>query len=64
MLISATLSGISPGTSLPILTGPRAGGRRGQLDYLEERGAIPEAIETLERAWTQYEAYRGAHPDA
>ena len=37
--------------------------RQGQLDYLEERGAIPRAIETLERAWTQYEAYRAASPD-
>ncbi|MFJ3208962.1 YozE family protein [Streptomyces flaveolus] len=35
-------------------------GRQGQLDYLEERGAIDAAIETLERAWTQYEAYQAA----
>lgn len=42
---------------------PSRKGRRGQLDYLEERGAIQAAIDTLERAWTQYEAYRAAHPD-
>lgn len=28
----------------------------GQRDYLEERGAIPAAVETLERAWELYEA--------
>ncbi|WP_079126246.1 YozE family protein [Streptomyces sp. ERV7] len=32
----------------------------GQRTYLEERGAIPTAIETLERAWTQYEQYKAA----
>ncbi|MEU9710772.1 YozE family protein [Streptomyces sp. NPDC047967] len=28
----------------------------GQREYLEERGAIPAAVETLERAWELYEA--------
>jgi hypothetical protein len=28
----------------------------GQREYLEERGAIPAAVETLERAWGLYEA--------
>lgn len=43
---------------------PSRKGLPGQRDYLEERGAISEAIETLERAWTQYEAYRAAQDDA
>jgi hypothetical protein len=37
--------------------------RRGLPDqraYLEERGAIPAAIEALESAWSRYEAYRAA----
>ncbi|WP_282793728.1 YozE family protein [Streptomyces sp. CC224B] len=42
---------------------PSGKGRQGQLDYLEECGAIPDAVETLERAWTEYEAYRAAHAD-
>lgn len=42
---------------------PARKGRQGQLDYLEGRGAIPAAIETLERAWTEYEAYRTAQGD-
>jgi uncharacterized protein YozE (UPF0346 family) len=42
---------------------PADEGRQGQLDYLEERGAIDAAIETLERAWSQYEAYRAAQTD-
>ncbi|GAA1539185.1 hypothetical protein GCM10009730_55450 [Streptomyces albidochromogenes] len=29
-----------------------------QRDYLESRGAIPAAVETLERAWEQYRARR------
>ncbi|WP_062214345.1 YozE family protein [Streptomyces sp. NBRC 109706] len=37
---------------------PSRKGLAGQRDYLEERGAIPAAIETLERAWSQYEGYR------
>ncbi|KOG51093.1 hypothetical protein ADK75_17060 [Streptomyces virginiae] len=28
----------------------------GQREYLEERGAIPAAVETLELAWELYEA--------
>ncbi|MBM7054557.1 MULTISPECIES: YozE family protein [Streptomyces] len=28
----------------------------GQREYLEERGAIPAAVATLERAWELYEA--------
>ncbi|TSB24025.1 hypothetical protein FNJ62_14655 [Streptomyces benahoarensis] len=43
---------------------PSRRGLPGQRDYLEERGAIPAAVETLERAWTQYEAYRAAQGDA
>ncbi|WP_330289127.1 YozE family protein [Streptomyces sp. NBC_00576] len=43
---------------------PSGKGRQGQLDYLEECGAITAAMETLERAWTQYEAYRVAQGDA
>ncbi|OMI87844.1 hypothetical protein BSZ07_20550 [Streptomyces sp. M1013] len=42
---------------------PSHKGRQGQLDYLEERGAIDAAIETLERAWSQYEAYLAAQTD-
>ena len=42
---------------------PSRKGRQEQLDYLEERGAIDAAIETLERAWTQYEAYRAIQGD-
>ncbi|MET7691008.1 YozE family protein [Streptomyces sp. NPDC005483] len=42
---------------------PSHKGRQGQLDYLEECGAIDAAIETLERAWAQYEAYRAAQGD-
>ncbi|MER7152343.1 YozE family protein [Streptomyces lydicus] len=44
---------------------PSRRGRQGQLDYLEEEcGAITEAIETLDRAWDQYEAYRATQVDA
>ncbi|WP_442818997.1 YozE family protein [Streptomyces sp. NBC_01235] len=43
--------------------GPSHKGRQGRLDYLEERGAIDAAIETLARAWTQYEVYRAAQTD-
>ncbi|MFF9865413.1 YozE family protein [Streptomyces sp. NPDC013953] len=42
---------------------PSHKGRQGQLDYLEERGAIDAAIETLESAWSQYEAYQAAQTD-
>ncbi|MFB7240442.1 MULTISPECIES: YozE family protein [unclassified Streptomyces] len=28
---------------------------KGQREYLESRGAIPAAVETLERAWSLYE---------
>ncbi|MFD6027003.1 YozE family protein [Streptomyces griseoluteus] len=42
---------------------PSRKGRQGLLDYLEERGAIDAAIETLERAWSQYEAYQAAQTD-
>ncbi|WP_432020898.1 hypothetical protein, partial [Streptomyces sp. 1222.5] len=38
-------------------------GKQGQLDYLEERGAIDAAIETFERAWSEYEAYQAAQTD-
>ncbi|MGW4730285.1 YozE family protein [Streptomyces shenzhenensis] len=37
---------------------PSRRGLPGQRTYLEERGAISAAIETLERAWTQYEEYK------
>ncbi|WP_326679918.1 YozE family protein [Streptomyces sp. NBC_01237] len=30
----------------------------GQRGYLEDRGAIPAAVETLERAWELYESQR------
>lgn len=43
---------------------PSRKGRQGQLEYLEERGAIPAAIETLDRAWVQYEAYLAGQGDA
>ncbi|MFF8918590.1 YozE family protein [Streptomyces sp. NPDC015032] len=43
---------------------PSRKGLSGQSDYLEECGANPEAVEALERAWTQYEAYRAAQGDA
>ncbi|MFJ9130946.1 YozE family protein [Streptomyces sp. NPDC102340] len=43
---------------------PSRRGRQGQLDYLEERGAVPAAIETLDRAWTQYETYQAAQDSA
>ncbi|MFD7999699.1 YozE family protein [Streptomyces mirabilis] len=39
---------------------PSRKGLPGQHTYLEERGAISAAIETLERAWTQYEQYKAA----
>ncbi|MCX5037035.1 MULTISPECIES: YozE family protein [Streptomyces] len=42
---------------------PSRKGRQGQLDYLEECNAIPAAVETLERAWTEYEAYRATQDD-
>ncbi|MFJ8147693.1 YozE family protein [Streptomyces sp. NPDC096048] len=42
---------------------PSGKGKQGQLDYLEERGAIDAAIETLKRAWSQYEAYQAAQRD-
>ncbi|WP_371790767.1 sterile alpha motif-like domain-containing protein [Streptomyces sp. NBC_01471] len=29
---------------------------KGQREYLEDRGAIPAAVETLERAWELYES--------
>ncbi|MER0423281.1 YozE family protein [Streptomyces microflavus] len=35
---------------------PSRGQLSGQRDYLEERGAIPAVVETLERAWELYEA--------
>ncbi|MEU6509318.1 YozE family protein [Streptomyces sp. NPDC046942] len=43
---------------------PSRKGLPGQRDYLEECGAIPAAVEALERAWTQYEAYQAAQGDA
>ncbi|MBC3988738.1 hypothetical protein H8N00_07520 [Streptomyces sp. AC563] len=43
---------------------PTRRGRQGQLDYLEERGAIPKAIEALDRAWDQYEVYRATQGGA
>ncbi|WP_405778327.1 YozE family protein [Streptomyces sp. NBC_00859] len=43
---------------------PSRKGRQGQLDYLEECGAITAAIETLERAWTKYEADRATQDAA
>ena len=43
---------------------PSRTGLPGQRDYLEERGPIPAAIETWERAWKQYEEYRVAQGDA
>lgn len=43
---------------------PARKGKQEQLDYLEECGAIPAAVEALERAWTEYEAYRRAQGDA
>ncbi|GGW58274.1 hypothetical protein GCM10010503_39140 [Streptomyces lucensis JCM 4490] len=39
---------------------PSRRGRQGQRDYLEECGAVTGAIETLERAWTQYESDRAS----
>ncbi|MFJ1971852.1 YozE family protein [Streptomyces sp. NPDC087903] len=42
---------------------PSRKGLPGQRTYLEECGAIPAAIEALERAWTRYEAYRAAQDD-
>ncbi|MGW1564600.1 hypothetical protein ACWCQ1_50525 [Streptomyces sp. NPDC002144] len=61
---STTPSGISLGTSPLIQTGPDARDGRAKLDYLDRCGAIDRVIETLERAWTQYEAYRAAQSDA
>ncbi|WP_069885799.1 YozE family protein [Streptomyces luteocolor] len=44
---------------------PSRKGRQGQLAYLEEEyGAIPAAVEALDRAWDQYEAYRATPSDA
>ncbi|MET7704456.1 YozE family protein [Streptomyces sp. NPDC005485] len=37
---------------------PSRKGLPGQRDYLEERGAVDKAVAALERAWSQYEAYR------
>ncbi|MFJ2232180.1 YozE family protein [Streptomyces halstedii] len=46
-------------------TWPSRRGRQGQRDYLEEeRGAIPAAIQTLDRAWDRYEAYLTTQSDA
>ncbi|MEU3298001.1 YozE family protein [Streptomyces longwoodensis] len=42
---------------------PSDKGKQGQLEYLEEHGAIDAAVETLERAWSQYEAYLAARTD-
>lgn len=42
---------------------PSRKGLVGQRDYLEERGAVPAAVTTLERAWAQYEAYRAVQGD-
>ena len=42
---------------------PSRRGLPGQRTYLEERGAIEAAIETLELAWTRYEVYRVAQDD-
>ncbi|MFD5628150.1 YozE family protein [Streptomyces sp. NPDC127072] len=42
---------------------PSRRGRAGQRTYLEERGAIPAAIEMLEDAWVRYEAYQAALGD-
>ncbi|MGW8327952.1 YozE family protein [Streptomyces sp. NPDC055897] len=43
---------------------PSRRGRQGQLDYLDDRGAVRAAIDTLDRAWDQYEQYRAALGDA
>ncbi|WP_329057257.1 sterile alpha motif-like domain-containing protein [Streptomyces sp. NBC_01453] len=43
---------------------PSRSGRQGQLDYLEGRSAVAGAIQALERAWTQYEAYRVVQEEA
>jgi hypothetical protein len=50
---------ISPGTSRDP-DWPSRKALPGQRSYLEERGAISAAIETLERAWTQYEQFKAA----
>ncbi|WP_129306565.1 YozE family protein [Streptomyces sp. L2] len=43
---------------------PSRKGQSGQRAYLEERGAIPAAIEMFEDAWVRYEAYRAQSGDA
>ncbi|MFJ8211845.1 YozE family protein [Streptomyces sp. NPDC096033] len=42
---------------------PSRRGLPGQIAYLEERGAIPRAIDTLERAWKAYDAHRATEND-
>ncbi|MFE5806298.1 YozE family protein [Streptomyces sp. NPDC056491] len=39
---------------------PSRRGLSGQRTYLEDRGAIPRAIATLERAWEAYSAHQAA----
>ncbi|MFI6145747.1 YozE family protein [Streptomyces sp. NPDC051109] len=39
---------------------PSGKGLSGQRAYLEDLGAIPAAIDTLERAWEAYTAHRAA----
>ncbi|MFD4130983.1 YozE family protein [Streptomyces goshikiensis] len=39
---------------------PSGKGLSGQRAYLDDRGAIPAAIDTLERAWEAYSACRAA----
>ncbi|MEU1151751.1 YozE family protein [Streptomyces sp. NPDC005918] len=43
---------------------PSRRGHDGQRAYLEERGAIPAAIEALDRAYGQYETYQATQSDA
>ncbi|MER5949687.1 YozE family protein [Streptomyces sp. NPDC001904] len=42
---------------------PSRKGRQGQREYLEARGAVTAAVDTLDRAWDQYEAYRATQGD-
>lgn len=42
---------------------PSRKGLPGQRTYLDERGAVPAAMETLERAWTQYGQYKATQDE-
>ncbi|MFD3589688.1 YozE family protein [Streptomyces sp. NPDC058683] len=42
---------------------PSRRGLPGQRTYLDERGAIPAAMETLERAWTQYDQHKATQDE-